>query len=233
MMETDSGVLPAQTSMSLYHDDQLSCLSSPEHHVQCQWIHAERHKLKVGAFRTEPVGLTYQEKGVKPEVANRVAADLGASDLALDAFTSGTSAHLRICEKYWGTQDSNVERKHWGPHQGMMRIHCPRGDIPRAAAKIPKDCCKAVFVFPMGCTEEESTRDWVASLDNMTLNKVVLPAGKGVYQDAKGQPMPPQRLPTEVSIWMGGLEKADATDFMCVNRVIGEPWRQCVGVSPC
>ena len=45
----------------------------------------------------------------------------------------------------------------------------------------------------MGCTEEESTRNWVVSLTNMTLNKVVLPAGESVYQDAKGQPMPPQR----------------------------------------
>ena len=32
-----------------------------------------------------------------PEVASRVVADLGASDLALDAFSSGTSAHLRVC----------------------------------------------------------------------------------------------------------------------------------------
>ena len=31
MMETDSGVLPAQASMTLYQDDQLSWLSSPEH----------------------------------------------------------------------------------------------------------------------------------------------------------------------------------------------------------
>ena len=35
------------------------------------------------------------------EVASRVVADLGASDLALDAFSSGTSAHLPVCEKYW------------------------------------------------------------------------------------------------------------------------------------
>ena len=29
MMETDSGVLPAQASMTLYQDDQLSWLSTP------------------------------------------------------------------------------------------------------------------------------------------------------------------------------------------------------------
>ena len=38
MMETDSGVLPAQASLTLYQDDQLSWLSSPEHHVECHWI---------------------------------------------------------------------------------------------------------------------------------------------------------------------------------------------------
>ena len=103
MMETDSGVLPAQASMTLYQDDQLLWSSSPEHHVECQWIHPGHHQLEVAAPGTEPVGPRYQEYGVKPEVANRVAADLEASDLALDAFSSGTSAHLRVCEKYWST----------------------------------------------------------------------------------------------------------------------------------
>ena len=216
MMETDSGVLPAQASMTLYQDDQILWLSSPQHHVECQWIHPEHHQLEVAALGTEPVGLTYQEYGVKPEVANRVAADLGASDVALDAFSSGTSAHLRVCEKYWSTQDC-AWKKQRCPHQGLMWIHCPRGDIPRSVAKIRKDRSKAVFVVPMGCTEEESTRDWVASLDNMTLNKGVLPAGESVYQDAKGQPMPPQRWPTEFHYVDGGLEQADATDFVCVR----------------
>ena len=96
MMETDSGVLPAQASMTLYQDDQLSWLSSPEHHVECQWIPLERDQLEVAALGTEPTGPANQEYGVRPEVASRVVADLGASDLALDAFSSGTSAHLRV-----------------------------------------------------------------------------------------------------------------------------------------
>ena len=231
MMETDSGVLPAQASMTLYQDDQLSWLSSPEHHVECQWIHPERNQLEVAALGTEPTGPADQEYGVMPEVASRVVADLGASDLALDAFSSGTSAHFRVCEKYWSAQDSTW-KKHRGPHQGLMWIHCPRWDIPRAVAKIRNDRSKAVLVVPMGCTEEESTRDRVVSLSNMTLNKVVLPAGESVYQDAKGQPMPPQRWPTEFHYVDGGLEEADTTDFVCVNRIIAEPWQQCLAVSP-
>ena len=87
MMETDSGFLPAQASMTLYQDDQLSWLSSPEHHVECQWIHPERNQLEVAALDTEPTGPANQEYGVMPEVANRLVADLGASDLALDAFS--------------------------------------------------------------------------------------------------------------------------------------------------
>ena len=120
MMETDSGVLPAQASMTLYQNDQLSWLLSPEHHVECQWIRPERNQLEVAAPGTEPVGPANQEYGVRPEVASRVVADLGASDLALDAFSS---AHLRVCEKYWSAQDS-AWKKHWGPHQGLMWIHC-------------------------------------------------------------------------------------------------------------
>ena len=37
MTETDSGVLPAHASMTLYQDGQLSWLLSPEHHVECQF----------------------------------------------------------------------------------------------------------------------------------------------------------------------------------------------------
>ena len=96
MMETDSGVLPAQASMTLYEDDQLSWLSSPEHHVECQWIDSERNQLEVAALGTEPAGPMTQEYGEMSEVASRVVVDLGASDLALDAFSSGTSAHFRV-----------------------------------------------------------------------------------------------------------------------------------------
>ena len=70
MMETDSGVLPAQASMTLYQDDQLSWLSSPEHHLECQWIHPERNQLEVAALGTEPTGPANQEYGVMPEVAS-------------------------------------------------------------------------------------------------------------------------------------------------------------------
>ena len=71
----------------------------------------------------------------------------------------------------------------------------------------------------------------MVSLIKMTLNKVVPPAGETVYQDAKGQPMLPQRWPTEFHYVDGGLEQGDATDFVCVNRIIAEPWRQCFAVS--
>ena len=198
--------------------------------MECQSIQPERNQLKVAALGTEPAGPAHQEYGVRPEVAYRVVADLGASDLALDAFSSGTTAHLRVCEKYGSAQDS-AWKKHWGPHQGLMWIHCPRVDIPRAVAKIRKDRSKAVVV-PMEGTEDDGIRDWVASLTNMTLNKVVLPAGECVYRDAKGQPMPPQRWPTEFHYVDGGLEQADATDFVCVNRIVAEPWHQWSAVSP-
>ena len=76
MMETDSGVLPAQASMTRYQDDQLSWLSSPEHHVGCQWIHPEHNQLEVAALGTEPARPVTQEYGVMLEVASRVVADL-------------------------------------------------------------------------------------------------------------------------------------------------------------
>ena len=50
MIETESGVLPAQAFVTLYQDDQPSWLSSTEHLVECQWIHPERHQLEVAAL---------------------------------------------------------------------------------------------------------------------------------------------------------------------------------------
>ena len=44
--------------------------------------------------------------------------------------------------------------------------------------------------------------------------------------------MPPQRWPTEFHYVDGGLDQADTTDFVCVNRIIAEPWRQCFAVPP-
>ena len=70
MMEMDSGVLPAQASMTLYQDDQLSWLSSPEHHVKYQWIHPERNQLELATLGTEPAGPAKQEYSVMPEVAS-------------------------------------------------------------------------------------------------------------------------------------------------------------------
>ena len=230
-METDAGVLLAQASMTLYEDDQLSWLSSLEHHVGCQWSHPEGHQLQVASLGIQPAQLTYQEYGVKPEVANRVVADLGASDLALDALSSGTSAHLGVCEKYWSAQDYAC-KKHWGPHQGLMWICCPRVDIPRAVPKGPYGRSKAVLVVPMGCTEEERTRDWVVSLTNMTFKRVVLPAGERVYLDDKQQPMPPKRWPTKFHYVDGGPEQADGTDFVCFNRLTAEPLWHSFAFSP-
>ena len=72
----------------------------------------------------------------------------------------------------------------------------------------------------------------MVSLTSMTLNKVVLPAGESVYQDANGQPLSTRSWPTEFHYVDGGLEQADATDFVCVTSVIAEPGRQRFTVYP-
>ena len=94
--------------------------------------------------------------------------------------SSGTSPHLGMCEKYCCVEESEW-KKYWGLHQGLMRIHCPRVDIPKGVPKIRNDRSKTVFVVPMGCTEEENTRDLVSLLNNKTLNNVLLPRGESVY----------------------------------------------------
>ena len=91
----------------------------PKPHVGCHCIHPERHQLEVASLGLKPAGPTYEEYGVKPKVENQMVVDLGASDLALYAFSSGTSPDLRVCEKYWSAQDS-AWQKHWGLHHGLM-----------------------------------------------------------------------------------------------------------------
>ena len=44
--------------------------------------------------------------------------------------------------------------------------------------------------------------------------------------------MPPERWPTEFHYVDGGMEQADTKDFVCVNRVIAEPWRKCFAFPP-
>ena len=118
------------------------------------------------------------------------------------------------------------------PHQGLKRIHCRRVHIPSAIAKILKERSKVVLVVRIGYTEGECTRDWVVSPTNMTLNMVLLQAGENVYQEAKGQPMTVQSRPTKSHYRELGREQADATDFVCVNRMKAETWRECFAVSP-
>ena len=113
-----------------------------------------------------------------------------------------------------------------------MWMDCLRVMIPTAVTEIRKDHSKAVLVVPTGCTEEELTRDWVVSMTNVTLTRIASPAGENVYQDPKGQPMPPQRCQTEFNYVEGGLQHADTTHFVCVNRLMAEPWRHCFAVSP-
>ena len=137
-----------------------------------------------------------QVYGLKLESAYQVVTNVGASDLAREAFFSGTSAHLRVCEKYWSAQDS-APKKHSGGHKGLMWIHCSRVDIPREVAKIRKDRTKAVLVVSIRCTEEECSQAWMVSLTNMSQNKALPPAGESVYEDNKRQPMPPERWPTK------------------------------------
>ena len=43
--------------------------------------------------------------------------------------------------------------------------------------------------------------------------------------------MPPLGWQTEFHYVDGGLEQADATDVVCVNHLIAEPWRQYFAVS--
>ena len=95
--------------------------TGPSKGARCRYPQGESW-LEVAALGTELVAPTYQEYGVKPEVADQESGQLGASNLALDAFSSGTCAHLRVCEEYWSTQDT-AWKKYWGPHQGLMWIH--------------------------------------------------------------------------------------------------------------
>ena len=57
-----------------------------------------------------------------------------------------------------------------------------------------------------GCEDpQEPFQGSVRHPYGLTLNKVILPAGESVYQNAKGQPIPSQRWPTEFHYVDDGL----------------------------
>ena len=185
----------------------------------------------MAALDTEPTGPANQEYGVRPEVANRVVADLGASDLALDAFSSGTSAHLRVCEKYWSAQDSRVEEALGSASRTDVDPLPPLGHC-----KSDSEDSQGPLQGSAGCSygmHRGGKYPTLGSLIDQHDLKQGRPTGwRECLSDAKGQPMPPQRLPTEFHYVDGGLDQADTTDFVCVNRIIAEPWRQCFAVPP-
>ena len=158
---------PAEPRPSGSNTGQVSLVVQVSRKAKAQ--SEECHKIQALRARLEQ---KYGDTFFKPEEANRVAADLRAPDLALDAFSSGTSAHLRVYEKYWSAHDTEW-KEHSGLHQGLMWIHWRRVDIPgrvrRSARTVPRQC------WLSSCTKEETTRDTVSPLTNMTLKKVVPP----------------------------------------------------------
>ena len=84
----------------------------------------------------------------------------------------------------------------------------------------------------MACKEEESTQDSAVSQDNVTLNKIVLLAGERLYEGTAAELVAPQRWATNLHCVDLGPKPADTAEFVSVNRVIAEPWRQCFAVSP-
>ena len=204
MMETDSGVLPAQASMTLYQEDQLSWLSSPEHHVECQWIHPERNQLEVAALGTEPAGQANQEYSVIPEVASRVVADLGASEpgpgCVLFRNTRPSSGLWEVLER----PGLRVEEALGSASGFDVDPSSPIGHS-KGGSEDSQGPLQGSAGYSHWCTEEESTRDWVVSLTNMTLSKVA-PERVSIRM-LRDSPCRPRDGQQNSTMWIGALNK--------------------------
>ena len=224
MVDTDTGVLPAQSSMTLYADDRLLWLSTTNHHVECAWIRSERDQIERAVRTVKPTDRPLDEYGFRLEMVQRAVDELGAPQPTVDVFASGHSSHLRVCEKWWTAQDSAWKR-HWSPHQGILWIHCPRNDLGRAVAKVEKDRTHGfVVVSGVGADDEKGT-SLMSRLEQVSLNKVTFAPGESVYQDARGEALPPQRWATHVYYVSGCQAHQDEADVYNINRIQAEPWR--------
>ena len=106
MAATDTGVHPAQSSMTLYKDDGLSLLSAHLAFEESHWAHAEREQLWRAVRAVKPCQRPLDEYGFTPEAFQEAVAGLGASEPSVDAFSCAYSESLRLCRTYWHTKDS-------------------------------------------------------------------------------------------------------------------------------
>ena len=93
---TDTGVQPAQSSMTLYKDNCLTWLSAHLAFEESHWAHAEREQLCRAVWALKPCQRPLYEYGFTPEVFQDAVAGLGAGEPLVDALSSAYSQSLRL-----------------------------------------------------------------------------------------------------------------------------------------
>ena len=77
MVDTSTGVLPAQSSMTLYRADRLLWLSTTNHQVSCVWIRPKRDHIEKAIRTMKPTDRPLDEYGFRPEMVQRAVGELG------------------------------------------------------------------------------------------------------------------------------------------------------------
>ena len=187
----------------------------------------------MAALDTEPTRPANQEYGVRPEVANRVVADLGASDLALDAFSSGTSAsHLRVCEKYWRRTGLCVEEA-LGSASGLDVDPLP----PLGHSQSDSEDSQGPLQGSAGCSYGMHRGGKYPTLGSL-IDQHDLEQGRPTGWERvsittlRDSPCHPRDGQQNSTMWMGALIRPTPRTSCVFNRIIAESWRQCFAVPP-
>ena len=225
MVATDTGVQPAQSSMTLYKDDRLSWLSAHLALEERNWAHAEREQLCRAVRAVKSCQRPLDEYGFTPEALDEAVAESGAGEPSVDALSLAYSKRLRLCKTYWHTQDPSCFKR-WDEHfWGLLWIHSNQGCVPHAIAKIKSNPAKVLLVLTEKVWEDDQMLRLQDDLERMTLSSNEFPARQSIYQDARGQKLGNTPARTTVVYVDGSLLEELEADIRMIPGLVAEPMR--------
>ena len=155
MAATDTGVRPAQSSMTLYKDDCLCWLSAHLAFDESHWAYAEREQLCRAVRAVKPCQRPLNKFAFTREAFQEAVAGLGAGEPSVDAFSSAYSERVRLCKTYWQTKDSAWFQQGDEHIWGSLWNQCNPACVPRAIAKIKSNRANALLVLTGKVWEED------------------------------------------------------------------------------
>ena len=126
---------------------------------------------------------------VNPSLVQKILKEFDAGIPEVDVFAA---EHNKRFEKYWSEADSAWKHPWDQGHHQLLWMNPPFDQIEKMVDKLRKDRARAIVIVP-GWRQS----GWWERLQDIVVNQMVIPRGKGVFLREGHDPMPP----TSWSVW--------------------------------